>query len=359
MKASIIAPHELDLDHQRRWEGIRQLSPALGSAFLAPDFTRAVAQLRSDARVAVIEDGHKVIGFFPFQRRPLGFGRPIGLGLNDFQGVICPSIAGLDFPWLMRACKLRQWSADHLIDQQASLLNSAGTAHESPYITCARGLQPYCDQMKSERRPGVGRALRKRSRLAQAFGGELSFIWHSGSADTLERLLALKSAQCRAAGTYDYTRHRWIRQLLMCLLHAEAKDFGGVLSELRVGKQTIAMHFGMRSGERLHWWLPAYEAEWESWSPGLALLLGVIEQAPRFGVSQIDLGRDLSRYKREFMNGSESVHSGVVCVDPKAASVTALASRIADSDNSESSISRFLRPPAGAMRVAMRRMKFQ
>jgi CelD/BcsL family acetyltransferase involved in cellulose biosynthesis len=359
LKASVIAPHELDLDHHQRWERIRQLNPALGSAFFAPEFAQSVGQLRPDARVAVIEDGRDVIGFLPFQRRPLGFGRPIGLGLNDFQGVVCAPDMGLDVAWLLRACKLRQWSTDHLIGQQARLLTTAPEAHESPFIQCEGGLPPYAEQMKSAGRPGVGRALRKRRRLATAFGDELSFVWHSGSAASLERLIALKSSQCRTAGTYDYTRHRWIRQLLLGLLDAQARDFGGVLSELKVGDRTIAMHFGMRSGNRLHWWLPAYEAEWQSWSPGLALLLGVIEQAPRFGISQIDLGRDLSRYKREFMNGMETVHSTVVCLDPRAASATALASRIAELDQGPGRGRRWLRPVAGAMRVAMRQIRFQ
>jgi CelD/BcsL family acetyltransferase involved in cellulose biosynthesis len=359
LKASVIAPHELSLDCQRRWEHIKQHNPSLGSAFFAPGFTVTVGQLRPDARVTVIEDGREMIGFFPFQRRPLGFGRAIGLGLSDFQGVVCEADAGLDFAWLLRACKLRQWSTDHLVDQQAHLITSASTTHESPYIRCEGGLSPYVDQMKSARRPGVGRALRKRSRLANAFGNELSFIWHSGSTATLERLIELKALQCRTAGAYDYTRHRWIRQLLMSLLHAQADNFGGVLSELKVGEQTIAMHFGMRSGNRLHWWLPAYEAEWQSWSPGLALLLFMIEQAPRFGVSQIDLGRDLSRYKREFMNGMDTVHSGVVRLDPTAASATALAARVAELDQKPSRLRWILRPAAGAMRVAIRRMRFQ
>jgi len=61
---------------------------SLASPFLCPEFAVAVDRFCPNARVAVLADGPDIVGFFPFQRRRLGVGVPIGYGINDCQGLI-------------------------------------------------------------------------------------------------------------------------------------------------------------------------------------------------------------------------------------------------------------------------------
>src|SRR5581483_3377363 len=75
------------------WRTMQRESPGLANPFLSPEFAQAVAAVKPEARVAVLTEGREPVGYFPFERGPFGFGRPIGDGVSDCQGVIhCPGV---------------------------------------------------------------------------------------------------------------------------------------------------------------------------------------------------------------------------------------------------------------------------
>jgi CelD/BcsL family acetyltransferase involved in cellulose biosynthesis len=90
------------------------------------------------------------------------------------------------------------------------------------------------------------------------------------------------------------------------------EDFSGALSLLYAGDRMIAGHFGMRSDSVWHYWFPAYDAMLAKYSPGIVLLLKMIEHACEAGISTIDLGKGMSPYKKRFMNAQVDVSSGSV-----------------------------------------------
>ena len=63
------------------------MDPALVSPYFCPEFTQAVGDVREDAFVGIVEDAGEFVGFFPFQRRALGVGKPIAGPLSDYQGL--------------------------------------------------------------------------------------------------------------------------------------------------------------------------------------------------------------------------------------------------------------------------------
>jgi CelD/BcsL family acetyltransferase involved in cellulose biosynthesis len=83
MKVEVIRGRELDDRLASTWSAIQQSDPDLGSPFLCPQFTRVVASIRRGVFVAVLEEAHRIVGFFPFQRRPPGSGRPVGSPMSD------------------------------------------------------------------------------------------------------------------------------------------------------------------------------------------------------------------------------------------------------------------------------------
>src|SRR3712207_5406485 len=103
MKVTVVPAKRLTEDLIIRWSEIQQKNPDLCSPFFCPDFTQAVAAVRDDAFVAVIDDGE---AFFPFQKTSMGFGRPIGGPVSDYHGLVAPQDAKHDLKALMRACKL-------------------------------------------------------------------------------------------------------------------------------------------------------------------------------------------------------------------------------------------------------------
>src|SRR4029077_9892089 len=70
------------------WTAIQEADPSLASPYFRPEFTTAVAAVRHDVRVAVIERGGVPAGFFSYQRGWLDIGTPVGGPLSDYQGMI-------------------------------------------------------------------------------------------------------------------------------------------------------------------------------------------------------------------------------------------------------------------------------
>src|SRR5207344_1830917 len=70
------------------WDELQRGHAAFESPYFRPEFTQAVAAVRDDVEVAVIDQDGRVAGFFPFQRSSLNLGKPVAGKLNDFHGLL-------------------------------------------------------------------------------------------------------------------------------------------------------------------------------------------------------------------------------------------------------------------------------
>ena len=357
MKVSVIHPREVDHELVGTWRQLLSVSALPESGFLTPEFAIAVGHHRPDARIAVIENAGQTVGFFPYQSRPGGFARALAFGISDFQAIVASPHHDIDFIELLKACGLLRWRFDHLLSRAPLRAGERTESHVSPLIDLRSGFEQYVEK-QSKISSGFKRAQRKHDRFSQAHDGAWSFRWNSKDPSTLHRLLNLKGEQCRASGSHDYTTHRWIRSLLEELSALQGEFLAGVQSELCVGNQVIAMHFGLRTRSRIHWWFPAYETQWARWSPGLSLLLETIKASSERGLTCVDLGKDLSRYKREFMNGELCVREGTAHASPWGDFATHIGERMQRADKRSGVFSSLMRPVAGLARRISRHLRY-
>lgn len=230
---------------------------------------------------------------------------------------------------------------------------------ESPIMEVSQGFEHYESQ-----RLALGgtelKTVRRRMRKLEREIGPIEFVAHDLDRRVFERVIELKSQQCRESGAYDFfTQAPWTRALLEDLFaQQEAQGFQAVLSSLYADGQCIAAHFGLRSRDVWHWWFPCYEDSFSRYSPGLLLLYRLAEHAAAAGLRHIDLGKDLSRYKRNFMTGAIRVGAG--CLSRRSA-WTMLSSMAAGVQRLESrpALRPFFRLPAGLIRRAGRRARFR
>jgi CelD/BcsL family acetyltransferase involved in cellulose biosynthesis len=311
MKVSVIRASELDDACKSQWTEIQQSNSMLASPYFCVEFTEALAAIRHDVYVAIIEDGSDIVGFFPYHRRRSGFGRPVGLGLSDCHGVIANPDADWSADELLRGCGLVRWEFDHLIASQTQFQSYHQSVEPSPIIEVANGFEAY-----KERRMQMGggelKTIQRRARKLRNEHEGYRFIEFDSSLDRLDQVFTLKSAQCRETGAYDYFSIPWTREFVRRLSEIRTPNFSGILSSLMIGEQCVAVHFGIRSNKVWHWWFPSYEKSFGRYSPGLILLMEVIQTAANNGFSHIDLGKDLVRYKQNLMTGSVAVASGAI-----------------------------------------------
>ncbi|WP_214365533.1 GNAT family N-acetyltransferase [Pseudonocardia sp. H11422] len=310
MQVAVAHPSELGQTELTTWRDFQRSRPGWANPFLSPEFTLAVGRLRPQARVGVLFDGHQITGFFPFEKRPLGYGVPIAAGLTDCQGLVHAPDLDWDPQELLRRCDLAVWEFDHLVDGQRPFAPYEVLRSPSPIIDIRGGFDSY---MAERRRgsPMVRDLPRKRRRLAREVG-EVRFVFDSRDREALRTVLAWKSAQYQRTGRADRFAHPWIVALIEQLLEERTADFSGLLSLLYAGDHLVAGHFGLRSNRVIPTWFPAYDTRFGRHSPGLLLHLAMAEGAAHAGVDHIDMGRGPKSYKESLKSRDLAVAEGRV-----------------------------------------------
>lgn len=341
----MVRPGELDADQIERWRELRALSGAPANPFMEPEFTRAVGRVRPGARVAIVEGQGETVGFFPYERGPLGQGRAIGFGVSDSQGPVLSPEHTLTAGELLRGCSLASWEFDNLEAGQTLFVPDATEEFDSPVIDIGQGYEAYEAALRAGSPKFFRTTTAKERRLARQ-AGEVRFVFDERDPAALRTLMEWKSAQYRRTGRRDRFAKEWIRALVRQLaadrtsgstsdrtpgdpsgrtsdrtpdrtpgdpsgLTSDRKPgCSGVLSVLYVADRPVAAHFGLRSRTVLSCWFPAYDTDFAKYSPGLILHLRMAEAAAGAGIGLLDLGRGTAEYKNALKTGDLRVHEG-------------------------------------------------
>ncbi|MBL0422726.1 GNAT family N-acetyltransferase [Ramlibacter sp. AW1] len=307
-KISVIHAAQIDRAMQARWLALQEANPALASPYFCPEFTRQVARVRPDVRVAVIEDADGVQGFFPYQGR-WGMGRPVGAPLSDHHGVVCAPDLSIDWPRLLQATGLSFWEFDHLPRAQAPTPGLRPS--ESPGLDLSRGFTAYKRSRIESGARRIAELDRKARKMAREVG-PLRFEPHSADRAVFDAVLELKSQQCRRTGVPDFFARGWTRELVESIWKTEHPGFAGRLSALYAGDTLVAAHLGMRSRTVWHWWFPVYEHAQARHSPGAQMLMAVAQAAAAEGCGLLDLGKGEDAYKHSFADCASPLVEGWV-----------------------------------------------
>jgi len=169
------------------------------------------------------------------------------------------------------------------------------------------------------------RQQQRKTRAMERELGPIRFEWHSQDDAVLETLLSWKSQQYQRTGSVDVLSQPWASHLLHRLLRLDTERVRGQLSALYAGSELVAVHFGLRRGNRLHCWFPAYSVPHSRFSPGIELFLRMATQAPAEGVTSIDMGSGNEPYKRKLTNETYFVTRGSVDLVPLRSTLRGLA----------------------------------
>src|ERR1700722_11267215 len=315
LKISVVRPGELGPGEIAVWLSMQRQTPALANPFLCPDFTVAVGALRPSARVAVLHDGPHLAGFFPFERRGLGGGVPIGHGLNQCQGLIHAPGAEWDPKGLLRACRLSTWQFDNLVAGQRPLDRFATAVVPAAAVDLANGFV----QSEKELQQKTGkfyREINRKTRRLEEEVGKVHFVADSRDKAALHRLVNWKSEQLRQKGALDIFTRPWITGLLDLLFSIKADHFSMPLSVLYAGDTPVASTVNLRSDDLLVGWHGAYDPQFAHYSPGLMQYIAMFRDAAVAGVRRIDMGTGTETFKRTLKTHDEFVGAGTVAASP-------------------------------------------
>ncbi|MEW9529648.1 GNAT family N-acetyltransferase [Microbispora sp. NPDC049125] len=310
MQITVIRPGELGPGEVAEWRAMQQAQPHLASPFLAPEFAVAAGEVRRDAYVAVISDGGRTIGFFPFERHPLRVGKPIAGWVSFAQGVVHAPGAELDAAALLKGAGLDVWEFEFLVGGQPWFAPFAVLEAESVLIDVSGGYDAYFERVKAGAPRTVKTAMTRMRKLGREIG-ELRVELHSDSVEELRRLMEWKSAQYRRIGRPDRFAQPWVVELVERLHATRAPGCSGALTMMYAGDKPIAGHIGLRSDTLLAGWFPAYDADYSKFSPGLLQHLLMAKVAAEDGILLMDWSTSKGDdYKQTLRTGGHMVAEG-------------------------------------------------
>ena len=353
----LIRPDELDAGLVAAWRGIQSTEPGFASPYFSPEFSLCVGRIRRDARIAVIENEQKSVGFFPYQRGFLGVGRPIGGALSDFHGVLTTASGEWNLLELVRASRLSVWAYDHLVGNTPRPEFHVTARAQSPQIDLSSGYDLYAKGRRDAGSDYIRKTEGLARKLAREFG-DIEFLLEDRSSTSLNQILAWKSEQYRQSGITDVLAVPWAGALLRQVAESSGETFSGMCSVLRVGGRVVAGHIGMRSSEVLHYWFPAYDPEFAKFSVGIILLLRMAQSVSQQGVRTIDLGKGISPYKERLMSGYVEVCEGYAEVPSVLGNLRSLRRQVEDLEG-RGSAGRLFELPLRVVRRIERSTRFR
>jgi CelD/BcsL family acetyltransferase involved in cellulose biosynthesis len=289
------------------WRHLTATCHELRSPFFSVEFAQAVTEAGARTRVCLLYENGELTGFFPFQfadrfTRSMTAGQRIGGDLNDFCGIVLDSSrhGPIGLQNILHCARLASFEVSHLEELQLRLGLRAGEPSQGARIKIDTVLNHYWESLKSSHRSAYD-TLRNRERKSERDFSLVEFVFaHEEPSELVQLVVAEKRQQYERTGVPDDLAEPWKPR---CLDHIARYREGGcvpVLSALYFDGEWAALHFGVRSGNVLHYWFPVYNPRFSGLSPGLILLARMIREAADHGIGEIDLGEGLSRYKEVF-----------------------------------------------------------
>lgn len=309
MQVDILRPDELDADMVAVWRGFQAADRDLQSPFFTPDFCRIVGTVRpKDTRVAVLHDQGAIQGFFAFHKQRFGRLAPLAGQISDYHGVVAAPGTRPDMGLVLKAAGAKAYDFNHAPRSQSAFADHAFRETTSPYIDLSGGFEAWADARRSNNRSF--RDLGRRSRKLERDHGAITFVANDRSDLAWQSFLDWKRASLAAMGVKFILDAGWARDVAEAIRATDTPEFAGQTSALYAGDTCVAVHFGMRSTQTLHWWFPSYDEEYRKTSPGLILILETLKQMEAEGRRELDFGRGDQRYKTDFMTHERALVEG-------------------------------------------------
>lgn len=313
MKVSVCRPSELGASEIAAWHAFQEPGK-FDNPFLSPEFARAVGEIFSTARVAVVYDGADLVGFLPFTKGPLRTATGIGGKLAECQAFVCSSAAPWSIEEVVRAAGIDVFEFHRLVPPSGTPTRSSLRRFRVLAIDLTDGFDQY---LVTARRVGgrfVKEIERRSRRLEREHPDDVRFQFAGHGGLPLECLVRWKSDQYRRTGRLDLDRFSRPggRELVERLAGSTDAAMSGCVSSLSVGERVVAVAVSLRSATVLHYWLTGYDVAVAPWSPGAVVTLRLIEAAAASGVRTIDLSVGDEVYKQRLANSSIELAIGWV-----------------------------------------------
>ena len=311
----LVPVSEIGGELERFWMELHESDLQLRSPNYHPDFTRAVAAVRDDVKVAVMRSRKgTILGILPFQQLTDQLADPVGGRMNDYHGMLLAPGVNFDIGTLLHRIEIRRFEFHSVSANREQFERYQFVTLPSYSVDLSEGRDHYLNWARKNSKT-LSR-LPQKVRALERDHGPVRFEYDCDSAEVLEKLIQLKRDKYVRTNTFDILSVDWAANLLRKIHHFKKHDFRGILSVMWAQDAVVAAHFGMIAGDVMQYWFPVFDNRYSKYSPGLQLMMNCIRCASGSGIERIDLSYGHSKFKVLFANEEEDVLYGQVNFDP-------------------------------------------
>jgi len=315
-KTTIYKAADLPASVVSAWSKLRGSNPRLYSPYFHPDYTKTIATLVDNVRIAVAEDENEIVAILPFQGER--FARPIGAPMTDYHGLICRPDCSLTLGDILKDSSVGAFHYSALIEN--GMHNSEKTS-KGAMIYFPDGAEVWKKKQSSSYTRHL-KEIRRRTRKSDEQIGPSRFDFRSQNQDLFETLFKWKIAQYERSGFYNIFEADWTSKLLNNLWNRPiSADLRLDMHALYIGERLAAIDTGLTDGTTYHSWIVAYDPTLGIYSPGARLLNGILNESDHLGYERLDLGVGIDAFKRHYATEDVTTSSGFVPVSGPAAAL--------------------------------------
>ena len=179
-------------------------------------------------------------------------------------------------------------------------LHGFSVTNNSYSANLPQSFEEYDSTLRSKLKSDIKRQVRRLEEL-----GKLSFCYEIDQFNVekyLNILFKLKSMQYKRTGVIDAFANDKVRKFYTSLFYNKFSSFKPVFSVLKLNDEPIAIHLGVQFSGRFYYLLPAYNCDYQVYSPGKILLHRIMQEAINTKNVVFDFTVGGEEYKREWCN---------------------------------------------------------
>ena len=329
IKAELKKPSELSDSERQAWTAFTDADPSLASPYFRLEFAECCEEARADTRVLVVRENGQIAGFLPLQMGKIGYARPLAGPLSDVHGVIGEPGRAVNLRAWLKAGGVPLFEFHSALGLQPCWAGHSVVQDGSWIIDISNGYDAF-EQARADLEPKAFRNIRARRRKLEDMDGGFEFRMDDDRPEAFATMREWKSQQYCRTGVFDVFSVGWTTDLLKALLKKRTDRFRGTCSTLNVDGKIAAVHVGMGSESRSHYWFPAYDPAFNKLSPGLLLLLEKVRFAASDGRDSVELGPGDYDFKRNLSSSQIPLAQGCILTASAPATLRGAARSLAD-----------------------------
>lgn len=291
---------DLSDDDVSVWKSIISNDIALSSPFFEPVFTRVVSEVRDDVWIILGRENGELKLIWPIQKTGR-VAEPVGAPFSDYHGPILAPGSEFDPEEMINAVGLNVLRMTGVHDPSCRLHEYAQEFDGAFLVDVREGAQAYFDKQR-ELYSRHAKKQRRIKRKMEREVGDISFEFDDRSPDHFATLMSWKQRQYHETGRHNVLGPAWVQNMLRKLWESEDVSCKGYLHTLTHEGRLVAAEYNLGNASTIHGWVPSYDPEFHSYSPGNMLQDFIIEGMEQYGLVFYDLGVSAGHYKKYYVD---------------------------------------------------------